>query len=294
MARNSLLIVGCGDLGLRLAGLLAPEGWAIGGVRRHPPEAADPGAGVAEWFAADYAEPGSLDFMEQLAPDFIVTTFTPTSMDLQGYRRGFAAGARNVLTGLGRHRPRLSVMVSSTRVYAESDGGWVDESSALTTTDERGLAIVEAERQFLESGHAVSALRCGGIYGAPGGRLLGKIAAGRVAPERPVRYTNRIHRDDCTGFIAHLLERSLSGRSVEPIYNVVDDDPAPAHEVESWIAGQLGCLPSNGAAPESTGAVSHKRCRNDLLHTTGYRLRYPDYRAGYGELCADARGGAPA
>ena len=116
MARNSLLIVGCGDLGLRLAGLLAPEGWAIGGVRRHPPEAADPGAGVAEWFAADYAEPGSIDFMEQLAPDFIVTTFTPTSMDLRGYRRGFAAGTRNVLTGLGRHRPRLSVMGSSTRV----------------------------------------------------------------------------------------------------------------------------------------------------------------------------------
>ena len=290
MDKHSLLLVGCGDLGMRAAGLLALERWHICGVRRHPPKSVGQGNGVDEWFARDYSQPGSLGFIEKLAPDFVAATFTPTSMDLQGYRRGFAEGASNLLSGLGGHRPRLLIMVSSTRVYAESDGGWVDESSALTTTDERGLAIVEAERQFLDSGQAVSVLRCGGIYGAPGGRLLNKIAAGRVAPELPLRYTNRIHRDDCAGFMVHLLERALRGMTVEPVYNVVDDNPAPAHDVEAWIAGRLGLVPAHERAAAEQGPVSHKRCRNDLLHNSGYSLRYPDYRAGYRDVCIEARG----
>jgi nucleoside-diphosphate-sugar epimerase len=288
MKKPSLLIVGCGDLGHRVGKLLSPQGWHLSGVRRRPPETPDPDGGIDYWYSADYAQQDSLNFAESLRPDFVLASFTPVSMDTAGYRRGFSAAASHLIQGLGKHRPVLLIMVSSTRVYAESQGGWVDESSPLTTTDERGLEIVDAERQFLASAHNASVVRCGGIYGMAGGRLLSKIAQGRVAPEQPTRYTNRIHRDDCAGFLVHLLQRAQRSDPVEPIYNAVDNAPATAHQVESYIAAQLGIVVNQGEVVENTRPVNHKRCSNELLQQSGFSLRYPDYRAGYSELCKDA------
>ena len=281
MSKHSLLIVGCGDLGQRLARQLEPAAWHICGVRRHPPAVNAADSPIDQWTAADCTLPGSLDFAATMAPDFVLASFTPTSMDIAGYRRGFTEAARNVLSGLGRHAPRLLIMISSTRVYAEQQGGWVDETSALSTSDERALAIIDAEQQILNSGLASTIVRFGGIYGQSGGRLVRKVASGQIAPAQPVRYTNRIHRQDCAGFLAHLIEMQLGGVPVSPIYNGVDDNPAPAHEVETWIAQALGIDPAAATSMQGKQIAGHKRCRNSALRGTGYRLRYPDYRAGY-------------
>ena len=72
------------------------------------------------------------------------------------------------------------------------------------------------------------------------GRLVQKVARGEIAPETPLRYTNRIHREDAAGFLIHLLSQCERGEEPEAIYNCVDDDPAPAHDVETWLAEQLG------------------------------------------------------
>lgn len=285
MNKHSLLIIGCGDLGRRVGVTLVQQDWGISAVRRHP-TAADT---QFQWTAVDYSIPGSLDFAEQLRPEFVIASFTPTSMDLDGYRRGFTAGAANVLKGLGSHRPRLVVMVSSTRVYAETEGGWVDENSAMSSTDERALAIIEAERLLLESEQAATVVRFGGIYGDHHGRLLTKIASGHIAPASPVRYTNRIHREDCAGFLVHLLKLAQTHQPIAPAYNGVDNDPAPAHEVESWIAVTLGSKTVESDIKVANRATSHKRCRNGLLRASGYSLRYPDYRAGYTKVCHDAQ-----
>lgn len=281
MSVGTLLIVGCGDIGQRVGRALAAAGWSIHAVRRTPP--ADEQA--FHWTAADYASEGSLDFAQDLAPDVVLTSFTPTSMDLAGYRRGFAGGASNLARGLGEHRPRRVIMVSSTRVYAECDGGWVDEDAALATEDERALAIIEAERQLPDSGHNTSVVRFGGVYGDPNGRLLTRIARCEIAPAQPVRYTNRIHREDCAGFLEHLCHLAMAGEPLAAVYNGVDDNPAPAHEVESWIARRLGCS-SVSTVDGSKQARNHKRCRNRRLHESGYLLRFPDYMAGYEEVCS--------
>jgi nucleoside-diphosphate-sugar epimerase len=279
MHSPSLLIVGCGDLGTRAGTALEAHGWRIGAIRRTPP-GQPPGF---EWIAADYAEPGSLDFAASWQPDHVLLTPSPTSWDTAGYQRGFTAAAANLLSGLGAHRPRHLFMVSSTRVYAETGGGWVDETSPLSTTDERALAIIAAERQLLGSGIPTSIVRSGGIYGANPGRLVTRVARGEIAPAEPVRYTNRIHREDCAGFLVHLLLQSEAGSTLEGVYNAVDDAPAPAHDVELWLAETLGVTPREVS---TTGAGGHKRCRNARLHDSGYALRYPDYRAGYGQVLA--------
>lgn len=285
MKSSSVLFVGCGDIGMRAGLSLAGKGWSVAGVRRNA-------AGLpAEFtaYSADYTQAGSLDFAAELAPDYIVTTFNPFDRSEAGYRRGFDDAMANLLAGLGEHRPRHILMASSTRVFAETGGGWVEEHSPLSQDDAWAQAIIAAERQLLDSGHPASVVRFAGIYGIPGGRLVSRISRGEICPPEPVRYTNRIHREDCSGLLVHLLERAAAGAVLAPIYIGVDDLPAPRFEVESWLAEKLGVpLPDAESAvahePVRHNTAGHRRCRNLALHESGYRLRYPDYKSGYTAL----------
>jgi nucleoside-diphosphate-sugar epimerase len=287
MKSNSMLIVGCGDLGARVGRILQEDGREVHAVRRDISRLPPGFVG----HAADYTEAGSLDFAAALRPDYVLATFTPADMSEAGYQRGFAAAASHLVAGLADHRPRRILLVSSTRVFAEADGGWVDETSELSSGDPRAGAIIAAERCLLESGHSVSVVRFAGIYGAPDGYLLQRVRRGELAPSTPVRFTNRIHRDDCAGFILHLLGLAEAGESLAPIYIGVDDCPAPQHEVDLWLAARLGGSAgergSVRAQPPGKTASSHKRCSNRLLHTSGYRLLYRDYRSGYAAVLGD-------
>jgi nucleoside-diphosphate-sugar epimerase len=287
MKSNSILFVGCGDLGCRAGTQLLAAGWQVTGQRRNPSSLP---AGF-DSVAADYTKSAGLDFIAALAPDYIVATFNPSERSEEGYRRGFTGGAHNLLAGLGAHKPKAILTVSSTRVYAERDGGWVDESSELAQDDPRAVAMIAAEQALLASPHVASAIRFAGIYGAPTGRLLQRIQRGELSPEQPARYSNRIHRDDCAGFLCHLLERAVNGVEPAPVYNGVDDFPVTQFEVERWLAAQMGVrvaassdLSSSTQNTPKSNSPGHKRCSNRLLHASGYQLRYPDYRSGYGAV----------
>ena len=277
MKRKSLLIVGCGDLGARAGSTLIQEGWTVHGLRRRV-DALPAGFSAHR---ADYAAPGGLDLIRELRPDTVLATFTPTDRSLAGYRSGFVDGARNLLDALADHRPARLVFVSSTRVFSESRGAWVDESSPLSDSDERAVAIVEAERLVRDSALDVSVVRFAGIYGQPGGRLLARIARGELSPATPVRWTNRIHREDCAGFLCHLLRGAVAGDSLEPVYIGADDQPALQHEVEHWLALELGVETGADRPVSGEDEAIGKRCRNRLMHASGYSLRYPDFRSGY-------------
>lgn len=290
MKSSSVLIVGCGEVGIRAGLLLHAQGWSVTGVRRDIARLPAAFAGRV----ANYTQPGSLDFAAQLQPDFVVTTLNPADRSVTGYRDGFRTATSNLLAGLGSHRPRHIVMASSTRVFAEADGGWVDESSALTTSDPWAQEIIAAERQLLDAGLPASVVRFAGIYGIPGGRLLSRIRRGELCPPEPVSYTNRIHREDCAGFLVHLLLMAQAGKTLQPLYIGVDDLPAPRYEVESWLARELGledlivAQPAPGDDPTRHNTAGHKRCRNAALHQSGYSLIYPDYKSGYGALLGDS------
>lgn len=284
MKTNSILFVGCGDLGCRVGRKLLADGWQVTGQRRNS-EQLPAGFGSV---AADYTIAGGLDFIAGLAPDYVVATFNPSERSVEGYRKGFIGGMQNLLAGLAGHRPKAILTVSSTRVYAERDGGWVDESSDLAQDDPRAAAMIAAEQLLLNSQHPAAVIRFAGIYGASGGRLLQRIQRGELSPPGPMRYSNRIHREDCAGFLRHLLARSEGGDDLAVVYNGVDDLPAAQFEVERWLAGQLGVPPaasseviSGGIKSPSSNSPGHKRCSNRLLHASGYELIYPDYRSGY-------------
>lgn len=279
MSVPRLAIVGCGDLGLRCGGRLLDAGWEVHGLRRSPQRL--PG-GFRAW-QADYTEPGGLDCLAAIAPQYLLVTFNPAGAGLDGYRRGYVESAARLAERVAGLPLRRIVVVSSTRVYAETGGGWVDESSALSSADPRAVALVEMEQTLAGSGLPTTQVRCAGIYGDPHGRLLSRIAGGSICSAAPLRYGNRIHREDCGAFLAHLLQRDWQGAPLEPVYNAVDDCPAPQHEVERCIAELLGVEVSESADAGPRGA-GHKRCRNHLLGASGYSLLYPDYRSGYAEV----------
>ena len=285
MKCRTLLLVGCGDIGGRVGEAALADGWQVHAVRRNIerlPAAVTP-------HAADYTAAGALDFAADLQPDYVVATFNPFDRSEAGYRRGFATAMENLLAGLGEHRPRHILMAGSTRVFAERSGGWVDEASPLTTDDPWALAIIAAEELLLGSDHNASVVRFAGIYGIPGGRLVARISRGEICPPQPLSYTNRIHREDCSGFLHHLLGRAEAGLPLERVYIGVDKLPAPRFEVESWLAQKLGVkvtADGNGRPIEATrhNRPGHRRCRNRALEASGYQLRYPDYRSGYSAL----------
>jgi nucleoside-diphosphate-sugar epimerase len=99
-------------------------------------------------------------------------------------------------------------------------------------------------------------------------------------------YTNRIHVEDCAGVLAHLIELAKV-QALEPVYLATDSSPTPMREVVSWIAQQLDV--SDFLAADAVNERGNKRISNQRLLSTGYVLRYPDFRLGYRELIADYR-----
>jgi nucleoside-diphosphate-sugar epimerase len=172
------------------------------------------------------------------------------------------------------------VFVSSTSVYGQSAGEWVDETSPTEPRAFSGRRVLEGEALARASGTQSVAVRFGGIYGPGRTRLLDEVAAGR-ARWRPGHFTNRIHRDDCAGVLQHVLELAAP----ESVYLGVDCEPAEERTVFSWLAGRVGV---EDPAPESEAMRSRgagsKRCSNRRLLESGYDFVYPTFREGYGEV----------
>ena len=280
MTSRRVLIAGCGDLGTALGLRLRAAGWQVSGLRRHP-EALP--AGIQP-IAADLGEATSLGMLRGQRFDHVVLAGAPGGFDEAAYRRVYVEGVRNILAAL-EGEPGV-LMVGSTGVYHQEDGSWVDEDSPTEPRGFSGRALLEGEAALRDlAGDRASVLRLGGIYGPGRLRLISEVRAGVGCPPEPVRFTNRIHRDDAAGILQFLLERQAAGEQLQACYLGVDCAPAPMWEVRHWLAEQLG-VSLDDSRPLSDARGGNKRCSNRRLLAAGYRFTYPDYRAGYGALLA--------
>jgi dTDP-4-dehydrorhamnose reductase len=280
MNRETIAMVGFGDLGERLAARLPTTKWRAIGLRRRAHCVPVGVRGVP----IDLRDPATLCCLGDIQPQALVVTLTPQERSAEGYSAGFSGAMGSIIAGLAGHQPRRAIFVSSTRVYAESDGAWVEEDAQLNRDDSFAGAIIDAEERFLEALPGGVILRAAGLYGDGPGRFLRRVAAGKRSAADPLRYTNRIHRDDLAAFMAHLLVQPHSER----VYNLVDDAPAPVQDVERWLCEQLQLPYEHSLEPSSdqidASPVVHKRVRNSRLHASGFELAYPTYREGYGAV----------
>jgi nucleoside-diphosphate-sugar epimerase len=276
------LIAGCGYVGAALGERLAAEGHTVFGLRRRPLRP-PPGVQLVE---ADLGVPASLARLPGVL-DFVLYLASPGGAEDALYRAAYVDGQRNLYEALARQgqRPKRVLFASSTAVYGQRDGEWVDEGSPTEPADFRGRRLLEAERLLAEAPWPGVVVRFGGIYGPRRSALVDEVLAGRavIRPDGP-HYTNRIHRDDCAGVMRHLMLREAP----EPVYLGVDCEPADEATVLRWLAGALGAPePRVGAPPgrrrERRGS---KRCRNDRLLASGYRFLHPTFRDGFREILA--------
>lgn len=276
-----ILIAGCGYVGSALAAELVAEGHDVWGLRRR---FADVPAGVRP-LEMDLSLPSDLG---ELPGGFeaIFYLVSPGGSDDALYRKAYVEGMTNLLERLDRdgQSPRRIFFASSTSVYAQKKGEWVDEESATEPTHFGGQRLLEAEAQLRASPFASSIVRFAGIYGPRRTRLVDRVRTG-AAQYRKNHYTNRIHRDDCVGVLRHLLAMP----SPESLYVAVDNEPVDEQTLFNWLSGATGApIPRaepRGAAPRRRGG--NKRCRNTRLLESGYTFRFPNFRDGYTAVLAE-------
>jgi nucleoside-diphosphate-sugar epimerase len=275
MTRPSFLMLGHGYSAAALAARL--EGWRVQGTTRTPGATLAAGVEALHWgdAAAVEAAIGSAEA--------ILVSIPPAEGGDPALRRYGAA--------LAGARPRWVGYLSTTAVYGDRQGGWVDETGALEPVSERGRWRVAAEEAWLASGLPVHLFRLAGIYG-PGRSALDKMREGRAhRVVKPGQVFSRVHVDDIAGVLLASIARPDPGR----IYNVADDEPAPPQDVVAHAAELLG-LPAPPETPFAEAELSplarsfyleSKRVANGRIkEELGVRLAWPDYRAGLRGLLA--------
>lgn len=270
-----VLIAGCGYVGSALGVRLAAAGHEVFGLRRTAsplPEGIVP-------VVADVGDAVSLTALPQ-ALDAVVYAVSADAHDDAGYVSAYVAGPARLLEALRGQAVRRFVFVSSTGVYHQQGGEWVDEDSPCAPTAFSGQRLLQGEQVVFAGAFPATIVRLGGIYGPGRTRLVESVRRGTARlPAGAPRFTNRVHRDDAAGILDHVLGME----NPASLYVGVDREPAPEDEVLRWIAGKLGVPePPEGTPGELPGRGGNKRCSSARLVAAGYRFLYPTYREGYG------------
>jgi nucleoside-diphosphate-sugar epimerase len=287
MTDPHLFCFGLGYTAQALGRWLAASGWVVSGTCRTTEKAARLAAMgfAAERFDRDC--PVSREFIEGTT-HLLISIPPDGASDLVLAKHADDITALKELSWVG--------YLSTTAVYGDRGGGWVDETSELRPTGDRGARRVAAERGWLdlwrERGVPVHIFRLAGIYG-PGRSAIEALRAGTAKRiDKPGQVFSRIHVED----LANALIASMARPRPGAIYNVCDDDPSPPGAVVAYGAALLGTPPPPLVPLEAAGLspmarsfyddnkrVSNRRIKEEL----GVRLRYPDYRAGLAAILAD-------
>lgn len=287
---GTLLSFGHGYTARALGRRLAPAGWTVLGTTRD--------AATGQDLASEGAEPVLLgpdglagaDLSAALArADHVLVSIAP---DATG--DPVLAAQTPALRAAAPHLRWIGYL-STTAVYGDHAGGWVDETTPTDPASSRGRARVLAEGQWLDFGRGtgvpVQIFRLAGIYG-PGRGPFEKLRNGTAQRViKPGQYFSRAHVED----IATVLAASMARPDPGAVYNVCDDEPAPPQEVLTRAAAMIGVPPPPEVAFEQAEMspmarafyADSKRVRNDRIkRDLGVRLAYPTLESGLRAILA--------
>ncbi|MCS5641766.1 MAG: NAD-dependent epimerase/dehydratase family protein [Dehalococcoidia bacterium] len=274
-----ILVLGCGYVGLPLARKLAGLGHEVHASRRT--------GFIVEGITTHQTDVTLRSSFESLpsAFDWILFTASSSRGDANVHRAVFVEGTRNLLDWLDNSPSRV-LFTSSTSVYPQTNGTWVDEKSCEKPTSGAALNLALAEQLLFKSGRSCTLLRVAGIYGPERGHLYRQFLRDEaVISEAGKRWMNMIHREDVIGAILAAIEAE-SG-----IYNATDDEPVTQSVFFQWLAGRLGkSMPPTGKAVQGKRAFTNKRVNNEKLKADGWTLKYPTFRKGYEDLIREEQG----
>ena len=278
-------VLGCGYVGTELARRLVDGGHRATGVVRSREGADRVEATGARAVRADVTDADSLSAVPDA--DALVFAASAGRGSVADARRLYLDGLRNAIDEFSARGspPSRLLLASSTGVYGDRDGDWVDSSTPVDPPGPKAEIVADAETLVREAGVDGTVVRFGGLYG-PGRYRLRRYLEGPVT----AGYRNSTHRDDAAGALKFLLEGDLAR---DETVLVVDGDPAEKRAFADWLADECGVdrppkrtldeRPSDGDL--STAArrrlASRKRCRNDRLLGLEYELEAPSVYEGY-------------
>ncbi|MBV0901469.1 SDR family oxidoreductase [Haloarcula salina] len=288
-------ILGCGYVGLELGRQLRDEHEVVG-VRRSDEGVARIEDAGFDGVRADVTDPDSLSAVPDA--DWLVFAASSGGRGADAAREVYVDGLETAIDHFWSREdaPERLVYTSSTGVYGDHGGAWVDEETPLDPQTEKTEVLAEAERVARErpteyGGHG-SVARFAGLYGPDRYRLEryldGPVTAG---------YLNMVHRDDAAGAVRFLL---TEGRREEGVL-VVDDEPVEKWAFADWLAEQCDVpFPPKQTTEERLDdpdlsetakrrIQTSKRCSNDRLRSLGYEFAYPTFREGYRDAIRDYR-----
>jgi len=284
---SRVAILGCGYVGLELGRQLADSHDVVGVRRSESGLQAIEDAGF-EAVEADVTDGDSLAAVPDA--DWVVFAASSGGRGADVAREVYVEGLQAAIDHFWTREdaPERLVYTSSTGVYGDHDGAWVDEETPLDPQTEKTEVLAEAERVARErpteyGGHGTVA-RYAGLYGPERYRLEryleGPVTAG---------YLNMVHRADAAGSVRFLLEADHR----EEVVLVVDDEPVEKWGFADWLAEACGvAFPPKQTTEERLADPdlsetakrrirTSKRCSNDRLRGLGYDLAYPTFREGY-------------
>jgi nucleoside-diphosphate-sugar epimerase len=267
-----VLIVGCGYVGKALATEYLAYGYEVFALQRNPVDI----PGVKNLIS---------DVTEVLLNNIPIfdTVFYLVSAGQssdEAYEKAYVKGINHLLKQLPTHSNTRVIYISSTGVFAQQQGEWVDENSETLPTDFSGKRLLEGEKLVKNSGFSHVIVRLGGIYGEGRTRIIEQVKNHEARLTPTPCYTNRIHLDDCVGILSFLAKHP----SPPSLVLGVDCKPVLYNELLLWLANQLSLPePLLGEIPTRL-QKSNKRCKNQALTALGYEYHYSDYQVGLAAL----------
>lgn len=273
------LIIGCGYVGEALGQRLIALGHTVTGVRR---ESADNDRlaklGIRP-LNLDITQSDSLDALAEPF-DHIVVAVSSSRGGREAHQRVFGAGIVNVCAWLKTHTARSVVFISSTSVYRQTEGEWVDEKSHTAMDTATSKTLRNAEDQIASVVSPVTILRSSGIYGPGRGYLFQQFMNGAATIEGTgERFLNMVHRDD----LAKAIIRSFDGNG--GTFNITDDEPVSQLNFFEWLSERTNRpLPPFAPEPDPSTrkrGITNKRVSNkQFKEALGFEYTHPTFREG--------------
>ena len=281
--KKRVLIAGCGYLGTATADLFHATGWVVEGWTHSQRSAA---ALAAKPYPVRAVDISDREAVRAARSDFELVIHCASSGggDAGSYRRLYFEGTRHLLTELRHSR---FIYTSSTSVYAQTGGEWVDEESPAEPTHATGHILRQTEELVRQDRGLIA--RLAGIYGPGRSALLRKFLSGEARIEgNGERYLNQAHRDDLA---AAFLQLSAVPKE-SGIFNLTDNQPLTQRECYQWLATRLNrpFPPFVDSPANRKRGASNKRVSNEKLRALGWEPKFPTFRVGMEESVLPAAG----
>lgn len=285
------MIVGCGYIGSALAKRLLGAGVEVGALTRNAGKADSlHKMGVSEVIVAELDSDAWHEQLD-LKYEAVVNCVSSAGGGLVGYQKSYVDGQKSLLAWAQQGEPEVICYTSSTSVYPQDEGVWVDETASTEPASEAAALLLQAEQILLQEkiwrGRRY-VCRLGGIYGSGRHYLIDQIKCGEpVLPGKGQHHLNVIHCDDAVGAILATLDTDKTVPS--GIYNVCDGRPARKTEIAEWIATSLK-LPCPTFDPKLVtsrlqrrgGSMPDRKISSQKLQDASkWKIKYSSYQQGY-------------